>query len=122
MDIFIFQNEEQVGPFSIDDINSHIANGTYTAEDFGWYEGAADWMPLKDIEGVIVTSGGSSQSPAESEVAVGEKYFVMKGGNQIGPFTIPQIQAGVKTKFLQKKDQARLEGIDADWVEINSIL
>lgn len=122
MDIFIFQNEEQVGPFSVDDINSQIANGTYTAEDFGWYEGAADWMPLKDIEGVIASSGGSTPAPAANEVAVGEKYFVMKGGNQIGPFTIPQIQAGMKTKFLQKKDQARLEGSDADWVEINSIL
>jgi len=66
MKIFVGKNNEQLGPFTVDEINESIAKGEFSLEDLGWYEGLDEWKPLRNIEGIIdaaVIASSVSSSP-----------------------------------------------------------
>ena len=46
MEIFIHRDGEQYGPYSEDDVRSHLADGALLASDLAWHEGAVEWKPL----------------------------------------------------------------------------
>ena len=66
MEIFVGKNDEQYGPFTVNQINESIAKGEFSLEDLGWYEGLDEWKPLRNIEGIIdaavIASNVSSSS------------------------------------------------------------
>ena len=49
MQIFLYQNGEQVGPFSEPDIRSKVASGEVSQTDLVWHEGLAEWQPLNAV-------------------------------------------------------------------------
>jgi len=53
MMIHIDRGGERMGPYSLEDVNRYLADGTLQPSDLGWYDGAADWAPLTNIEGVV---------------------------------------------------------------------
>ena len=53
MEIFVGKNDEQYGPFPIEKVNESIANGEFSLDDLGWYEGLGEWKPLRNIEGIV---------------------------------------------------------------------
>ena len=53
MKIFVGKNDEQYGPFPIEKVNESIANGEFSLDDLGWYEGLGEWKPLRSIEGIV---------------------------------------------------------------------
>ena len=53
MEIFVGKNDEQYGPFPIEKVNESIANGEFSLDDLGWYEGLGEWKPLRSIEGIV---------------------------------------------------------------------
>ena len=59
MKIFVGKNDEQYGPFTVNQINESIAKGEFSLEDLGWYED-------RNIEGIIdaavIASNVSSSS------------------------------------------------------------
>src|SRR3954453_22213593 len=52
MQIYVGKNGQQLGPFSLEEINRKLADGTFYGTDLGWYEGAAGWAPLSGLPGV----------------------------------------------------------------------
>jgi hypothetical protein len=54
MQIYVGKNGQQLGPFSLEEINRKLADGTFAGTDLGWYEGAAGWAALSSIAGVVV--------------------------------------------------------------------
>src|SRR4051812_17256897 len=52
MQIYIGKNGQQLGPFSLEEVNRKLADGTFTGADLAWYEGAAGWAPLAGVPGV----------------------------------------------------------------------
>ena len=74
MKIFVGKNDEQYGPFTVNQINESIAKGEFSLEDLGWYEGLDEWKPLRNIEGIIdaaviasnVSSSSNNIGPYES--------------------------------------------------------
>ena len=46
MQIYLHQNEQQVGPFTVEDIGKMLAAGAISPTDYGWYEGLTEWQPL----------------------------------------------------------------------------
>ena len=46
MMIHIDRGGERMGPYSLEDVNRYLADGTLQSSDLGWYEGAADWAPV----------------------------------------------------------------------------
>ena len=49
-EIYVSINDENVGPFSVKDLNKKISAGDFTDNDMAWFEGMDDWLPLKDKE------------------------------------------------------------------------
>jgi hypothetical protein len=49
MQIYIFKNNEQFGPFDAAQIEDYIKTNIFDINDFAWSEGEADWIPLSDL-------------------------------------------------------------------------
>ena len=55
MQIFIHRDNQQQGPFSVDEINDRLRNGTVIASGtFAWYEGCPGWITLDRVPGVFM--------------------------------------------------------------------
>lgn len=52
MEIYICRNNDQLGPYSIDQVNACLRDGSLVRADLAWYEGIADWAPLSTVPGV----------------------------------------------------------------------
>jgi hypothetical protein len=64
MQIYIGKNGQQLGPFSLEEVNRKLAEGTFTGADLAWYEGAAGWSPLSGVPGIVIP-----QAPASAPAA-----------------------------------------------------
>lgn len=64
MQIYVGKNGQQLGPFSLEEINRKLADGTFAGTDLGWYEGAAGWAALSSIAGVVVPLAAAPSTPA----------------------------------------------------------
>tara|TARA_Y100000588_G_scaffold384440_2_gene475696 strand:+ start:693 stop:1910 length:1218 start_codon:yes stop_codon:yes gene_type:complete len=53
MQIHINRNGQQFGPYSLEEVRTHLAQGSLLPTDLAWYEGAAAWVPLPDVPGVM---------------------------------------------------------------------
>jgi uncharacterized protein DUF4339 len=60
MQIHVARNGQQLGQFSIEEVNRKLADGTLSPADLAWHEGAAGWAPLSSITGVTVPGGSTS--------------------------------------------------------------
>lgn len=54
MQIYVGKGGQQLGPFSLEEINRKLADGSFAASDLAWYEGAAAWAPLSGVAGVVI--------------------------------------------------------------------
>jgi hypothetical protein len=52
MQILIFKNGAQQGPYSLEDVRRFRAEGRLLDSDHAWYEGLAEWIPLKQVPGI----------------------------------------------------------------------
>jgi Flp pilus assembly pilin Flp len=46
MQIYVYQNNQQLGPFSEAEINAQLSAGTLSLHDPVWWDGQASWTPL----------------------------------------------------------------------------
>lgn len=46
MEVWIGRNGERHGPYQEEQIRQWLRSGQLSPDDFGWYEGLADWQPL----------------------------------------------------------------------------
>ena len=49
MMIHVSRDGQQFGPYSPEDVQKYLADGSLLASDMGWTEGAADWVPLLEL-------------------------------------------------------------------------
>ncbi len=58
--VYINQNDQQIGPFTVDEINQKLESGELVATDGAWIDGMSDWKPLADEDfaaiGVVLPS------------------------------------------------------------------
>ncbi len=52
MMIHISREGQQFGPYSLEEVNTYLADGSLLPTDIGWIEGAPEWMPITQIPGV----------------------------------------------------------------------
>jgi tetratricopeptide (TPR) repeat protein len=53
MQIFIGKDGRQLGPFDEDAVRAGLRDGSFLPTDLAWYEGAASWMPLHTMPGLV---------------------------------------------------------------------
>ena len=65
MQIYIGKNGQQLGPFSLEEVNRKLADGTFAGTELAWYEGAAGWAPLSGVAGIVIPQApASTPAPA----------------------------------------------------------
>jgi hypothetical protein len=62
MQIYVGKNGQQLGPFSLEEVNHKLADGTFAGTDLAWYEGAAGWAPLSGVAGVVIPPSAPAAS------------------------------------------------------------
>ena len=51
MNIYITRNGQQLGPYTLEQIQSQVNSGALLPADLAWCEGMANWAPLSDVPG-----------------------------------------------------------------------
>ena len=64
MEIYVNKNGQQMGPFSMEVVRSLVAGGTVAENDWAWYEGQSDWVPLNQIPGFSAVAPTAMGMPA----------------------------------------------------------
>ena len=57
--IHVSRDGQQFGPYTPEDVQAYLADGSLLTTDLGWVEGTADWVPLPQL-----VSGGAAPPPA----------------------------------------------------------
>jgi len=52
MQVHIDRGGQRFGPYSVEQVNSHLAEGTILPTDLGWTDGMTDWVPVTQVAGV----------------------------------------------------------------------
>ena len=52
LQIHIYRDGKQTGPYSVDEIRAHLRSGALVPSDLAWHEGAPEWVPLSSILGL----------------------------------------------------------------------
>ena len=120
MMIHVMREGQQFGPYTLEDVNAYLAQGTLLATDQAWYEGAPDWMLLTQVPGVL--GPGAAPAPvadpmaaanpavATADAAVvsvanqGNKKIMIIAGSTVGVLAIAGVLCFVYSEFLKKDD------------------
>ncbi len=54
MELFLFQNDERTGPYTLEELQGWLDSGEVSGSDAVWFEGCADWVTVKEIPGIRV--------------------------------------------------------------------
>ncbi len=54
MQIYIAQNGQQIGTFTLDDVNSMLEEEFIQASDLAWHQGLDQWQPLDTLKGIVI--------------------------------------------------------------------
>jgi len=63
MQIYVGKNGQKLGPFSLEEVNRKLADGSFVGTDLAWYEGAAGWAPLSGVAGVVIPPTSAPAAP-----------------------------------------------------------
>jgi hypothetical protein len=83
---YIYQNGEQSGPFSFDQLKAAFQASQIGDQSYFWHDGLPDWKPLFEIKAELT---------GNPEDANGERptHFLFENGTQTGPYTISALKA-----------------------------
>jgi hypothetical protein len=65
MQVYILDGQEQLGPFTADELRQKVENGEFDATTLAWHEGLLDWTPLVDM---LPSQDGSERAHVESRL------------------------------------------------------
>ena len=65
--IHIHRNGEQFGPYTLEDLNSYLAQGALLPTDQAWWEGGPGWVSMDQVPGVLLPGGSSNAVVAPTE-------------------------------------------------------
>jgi hypothetical protein len=136
MDIFVYKDDQQQGPFNAEQVKASVANGTFSNDDLAWYEGLEDWAPISSIDALkttkksiitqvkkvsTVTPVASTKESLNTRSGLqGSLYYVQRKGNQVGPFSVVQLKGGIKAGIIKKGDKACAEGSE-EWIPLKKV-
>ena len=129
MGIYLWKDNQQLGPFEEADIKGRLAGGSLSYDDLGWREGMSDWTPLRQIfpepSAPVVSAAPPTSAPpssAASTTASGATsgIYLWKNDQQLGPFEETEIRFRVAAGMLSIEDLAWREGI-GDWQPLRQV-
>ncbi|MEI6713488.1 MAG: GYF domain-containing protein [Verrucomicrobiota bacterium] len=86
MNILIWKNNEQLGPYSESEIAEKLREGTLTKDDMAYVDGQADWIPLSNLlppppppQQRVSANNPSSEKNSKSETNIFSNYSGKSG-------------------------------------------
>jgi hypothetical protein len=72
MQIYVHCNNQQLGPFTEDEVKAKLAAGAISLQDHVWWQGHADWMPLgqSPLAANLSPAGSDSSGQRTSGLAI----------------------------------------------------
>ncbi len=117
MKIFLFKNDQQFGPYSLEDVQQLLQSGVYTAIDSAWYEGCEEWTTISHLPGIDIAEEARQRHLVPPfEAYVGDKpYVFVSYSHQDGELVFREIRKLHEAGYRIWYD----EGIDPgnDWPE-----
>lgn len=62
MQIHINRDGQDFGPYTLEQVNQYLQEGSIVATDMAWHEGMPDWMPLPKVQGVEIPEGALAEA------------------------------------------------------------
>ena len=74
-----------MGPYTVEQINEYLSQGSLLPTDYAWHEGLADWVPVTEISGVGPAAAPPPFNPAQAPAVAPEenakkKKLILIGG------------------------------------------
>jgi formylglycine-generating enzyme required for sulfatase activity len=57
MEIYLHQDGERTGPFTLEHVQVHLDGGKLSVFDPAWFEGCSDWVTVRDLPGIMLPGG-----------------------------------------------------------------
>ena len=57
MEIYLHQDGERAGPFTLENVQGRLEGGQLTVSDAAWFEGCSDWVTVQDVPGIMLPGG-----------------------------------------------------------------
>ena len=126
MQIYIFKNNEQFGPFDAAQIEDYIKTNIFDINDFAWSEGEAEWIPLSgllikqsqmpDVE-INVMEAKLAEIPSAPQVAeikiltinIAKRFLKDNDSIHLGEFTL--IEPSAAQVLAKHKGELNLSGL-----------
>jgi hypothetical protein len=71
--IFIYRDGQDQGPYTLEQVQACLIIGTLKANDFAWYEGIPDWIPLSSAIAQLEQQGECASDGWRRKVATGDQ-------------------------------------------------
>jgi len=100
--ILISREGQQLGPYSLHDARSLVLNGSISAGDWAWYDGATDWVPLNQVPGFTVISHAPPVHAPAPQIIVNQQPAAQTSQSASVP-NEEQIWKGSPSRWLMLK-------------------
>lgn len=118
MQVYLARNNVQAGPYSIEQLNSMLANGDVLQNDLIWHQGMEDWKTIAEVtngqvtyypDGFVptVTTHLEQQERTRTRTTVDELYGNRPADSADKPVQEPHPVAHVPTKSTMRKNRAK---------------
>jgi hypothetical protein len=110
MQIYIFKNSQQLGPFTLEQVRCKESSGELLPTDLARLPHEQSWRPLESFtkESLPATNGAKN-------------VFIRRGELAFGPYSLEEVKQYVAAGNILHSDEARA-GNDESWQHISSLL
>jgi hypothetical protein len=107
MEILISRNGEQMGPYTLEEVNGYLTQGALVPTDQAWHEGLSEWISISQISGVV-TQPSPIQS-MEEPLRLGAKT-IQTASSEMREFL------ELSCLYLAASDQ-QFTGVEQEWID-----
>ena len=65
MQVHIDRGGQRFGPYTIEQVNTHLAEGSILSSDLGWSDGMTDWLPITQVPGITFVEAAPPPTPSD---------------------------------------------------------
>lgn len=83
MQIYLARNNQQAGPYSVEQLNQMLASQQVLLTDLAWHQGMTEWKALGELtQGKLVfTPAGQAEAPFNPQVTAPQNESIRKGSS-----------------------------------------
>ena len=120
MAILVYRNDQQEGPYELDEIDRALREGKLSATDLAWQDGLADWLPLGELVGLQepVPPVVSAAKTASSGISRAIDQKVAQLDSAINAFLGDDQDPGAVTKMVAKAKDLLTSGEQIEYVAV----